>query len=129
MAEIPKEMMDALGGLMPSACVTCSADGVPNTTYLSQVFYAGPGTIAISRQFFGKTAKNLRENPLISLSLLGGAHYWRVLCRYARTETEGDMFDDMEMQLEVLASMQGQEGVFELKGADILEVLEVERLT
>ena len=48
--------------------------------------------------------------------------------RYRRTEDHGEIFDQMDMQLEIIASMTGMEGVFKLRGADIYEVLEVSRL-
>ena len=41
---------------------------------------------------------------------------------FVRSETEGDLFDDMDMKLQAIASMSGMEDVFELKAADIYKV-------
>ena len=41
---------------------------------------------------------------------------------YCRTEIDGDLFDEMDMKLEAIASMSGMSGIFELQGADIYKV-------
>ena len=41
---------------------------------------------------------------------------------FVRSETDGDLFDDMDMKLQAIASMSGMEDVFELKAADIYKV-------
>jgi hypothetical protein len=46
---------------------------------------------------------------------------------YSRTENEGDLFDEMDMKLEAIASMSGMSGIFELKGADIYTVLSISK--
>ena len=113
----------------PAALVSCSDDGVPNTTVISQVYYVDERHVALSFQFFSKTIRNVRENPNVCVSQLDletGAEYVFKL-RYLRSETEGDLFDEMDMQLEAIASATGMSGIFKLKGADIYEVLDVDR--
>jgi hypothetical protein len=53
---------------------------------------------------------------------------WIVTARFARSETEGPLYDAMEMQLEAIASMCGMEDVFKLQAVDVLDVLAVRRL-
>ena len=48
--------------------------------------------------------------------------------KYSHSETDGDLFDEMEMQLEAIASMQGREDVFKLKAAEVFTVLAVEKI-
>lgn len=127
---IPPEAKAAMQGAMPSILCTCSADGVPNVTHISQVWYVDECHVAVSFQFFNKTKRNIAENPRAAMRLFDpkSPTRWVVEARYIRTETTGKTFDDMESQLEAIASMTGMEGIFHLKGADIYEVLSIDRV-
>ena len=63
MARLPQEIRAALNNGVPALMVTCSADGTPNVTVLSQVYWVDETHVALSFQFFSKTIKNVRENP------------------------------------------------------------------
>ena len=63
MTRLPPEIRPVLENGTPAAMVTCSADGKPNTTVISQVYYVDETHVALSFQFFSKTIRNVRENP------------------------------------------------------------------
>jgi len=63
MGILPDEIKPAMQGVIPSHVVTCSLDGTPNITAVSQVYYVDSDHVALSYQFFSKTIKNIRENP------------------------------------------------------------------
>ena len=63
MTRLPPEIRPVLESGTPSVMVTCSADGKPNTTVISQVYYVDETHAALSFQFFSKTIRNVRENP------------------------------------------------------------------
>ena len=44
---------------------------------------------------------------------------------FHHTEAEGDLFDEMEMKLEAIASMSGMSGIFRLLGADVYKVASI----
>ena len=124
MGMIPDDLHPAFQGVIPSVITTCSTDGETNTTYISQVYYVDPDHVALSFQFFGKTIRNVEQNPHVAVAV---AHPETLVSycldlRFERRETEGDIFEEMEMQLVAIASMSGMEDVFKLRGADIYEV-------
>jgi predicted pyridoxine 5'-phosphate oxidase superfamily flavin-nucleotide-binding protein len=127
---IPPEAKASMQGAVPSVLTTCSAEGVPNVTHISQVWYVDDKHIALSFQFFNKTAKNVRANPYAHIRTLdpGTGDRWLLDAKFVRSETEGDTFEEMEMQLEAIASMSGMEDVFHLKAADIYEVWRIQRV-
>ena len=46
---------------------TCSLEGEPNITEISQVHLVDDTHVALSHQFFNKTQRNVRENPHASV--------------------------------------------------------------
>jgi len=124
---ITEEMKPCLQGMFPSTIITCAKDGTPNATVISQVYYVDELHVALSFQFFSKTIKNVRENPLASVTIIhpNTCQNWTLDIEYIRSETEGPVFDTMDMQLEAIASMTGMSGIFKLKAADIYRVKSV----
>ena len=127
---LPPEIRPVLENGIPAVMVTCSADGTPNTTVISQVYYVDETHAALSFQFFSKTIRNVRENPraYVCLADLQGHASWVLQLEFQRSETEGVIFDTMDMQIEAIASMTGMSGIFKLRAADIYRVLSVEKL-
>jgi len=119
-----------LEGAIPGVTATCSADGTPNVTYISQVEYLDAAHLALSFQFFNKTRRNVLDNPWVELLVIHpmtGAMY-RIAARYLRTETDGPLFERMKAKLAGIASHTGMSGVFHLRGSDIYQVSSVDRV-
>ena len=128
-ARLPQEIRPALDNGVPCLMVTCSADGTPNATVISQVFYVDDTRVALSFQFFSKTIRNVRENPRAwaGITDFGGHADWALDLAFERSETEGPIFDAMDMQIEAIASATGMSGIFKLRAADIYRVLSVDK--
>ena len=103
---LPDEIRPAMQGVVPSALVTCSLDGTPNSTLISQVYYIDETHVALSYQFFNKTIRNVHENPHLAVVVVDADNYqnWYLEVQFDHEETEGALFDQMEMQLEAIAS-------------------------
>ena len=122
--------MPALQGVVPTIVATSSLNHVPNVTYISQVFYVDENHVALSYQFFNKTIRNVRENPILAAIVTSPVDYtlYKLHLRYVESQTSGDVFENMSMQLDALAIVQKKEGIFKLKAADIYEVISIERI-
>jgi hypothetical protein len=117
-------------GVMPAVIATCDPRGVPNVTYLSQVFFVDDGRVALSCQFFNKTKQNVLANPYANVELydpltLDG---YRLDLRYDHAETEGPLFDSMALRIEAIASHTGMRGIFRLLSSDVYHVVGIEHI-
>jgi hypothetical protein len=128
-ARLPEEIRPVLDNGVPALMVTCSADGMPNVTVISQVYYVDETHVALSFQFFNKTIRNVRENPRAWAAVTDyiGQADWTMELEFERSEVEGPIFDAMDMQIEAIASATGMSGIFKLRAADIYRVLSVEK--
>lgn len=117
-------------GVIPSIVATSDANGTPNVTYVSQVFFVDEHHVALSCQFFNKTRKNLDSNPLAAAHVVDPVTFqaYRLLLRFLRSEMTGTLFDTMAIRIEAIASQTGMSGVFKLRSADVFEVLGVEKV-
>jgi len=119
-----------LEGAVPATIATCSADGVPNVAYLSQVHYVDEEHVALSYQFFNTTRKNILTNPHAVVVVLDpdSTASYRLKLEYLRTETEGPLFENMKAKLAGIASHSGMSKVFRLQGSDIYRVHALEHV-
>jgi adenylate cyclase len=119
---------NCLEGAIPSAVATCSAEGTPNLTLVSQVHYVDPSHVALSFQFFNKTHQNVVENPRVTATVIDPetAAQYSLELRYLQTETSGPVFESMKAKLAGIASHTGMTGIFRLRGSDIYEVLKID---
>ena len=124
---ITEEVMPALEGAIPSIMATASADGMPNATYIWQVFYVDEKHVAISNQFLNKTSRNIACNPYACLLVTSPVTQlqYKLHVKYTGSQQSGAVFDKMAMQAEIIAGGHNR-GKFELHSADIYEILKVE---
>ena len=117
-------------GVIPAIIVTSDGRGVPNVTYLSQVHLVDEKHVALSRQFFNKTRRNLEENPLACVEIMDPVNMqaYRLRLTFLRSESSGELFDSMSTRIDAIASVTGMAGVFKLVAADLFEVRSVEKV-
>jgi hypothetical protein len=115
----------AFQGLVPSTIATADGRGVPNVTYVSQVYFVDDRHVALSCQFFNKTRRNLDENPHACAEVIDPVtlQAYRLKLKFLRSEKSGPLFDTMSLRIDAIASHTGMSGVFRLIAADVFEVL------
>ena len=120
----------AFQGLVPSIIATADTRGVPNVTYVSQVYYVDDRHVALSCQFFNKTRRNLDDNPLAAAEVIDPLtlQAYRLRLKFLRSEKSGALFDTMSLRIDAIASHTGMTGVFRLIAADVFEVQSVEQV-
>lgn len=119
-----RELDDCFEGVIPSIIATAAADGTPNISYLSHVAMVDDDHIAISNQFFAKTAANIRANPHVSLQLVNGrtGKQYRLDATWVASEDHGPFFAHVENQLHASSAQAGMAGVMRLRAIDIFRV-------
>ena len=127
---ITEEMMAGLQGALPSALATVDEQGTPNVSYISQVYFVDTTHVAVSNQFFNKSMHNIKASGIATVNIIrpDNMKSWYLYMIYKETRTSGELFDNMRMQLEAIASMMGMEKVFKLKAAEIFEVTKIEEV-
>jgi hypothetical protein len=120
----------ALEGAIPATVATCSADGVPNVSFVSQVYYVDADHVALSFQFFNKTRRNVLETRRAAALVIDPDSFarYRLALEFLRLETSGPLFERKKAHLAGIASHTGMTGVFRLQGADVYRVSSVEQV-
>ncbi len=127
---ITRAMQPALQGVVPSAIATCAADGTPNATFISQVFYVDDRHVALSFQYMNKTWRNLQENAVTTVVITCPFTFsmWKLRLRFLEKQTEGPIFDEMDLQHAALVSMLQVQVTFDFQAALLCRVESVEVL-
>ncbi|MGZ6887239.1 MAG: GAF domain-containing protein [Acidimicrobiia bacterium] len=117
-------------GVVPPVLATADANGVPNVTYLSCAHIVDGERIALSNQFFSKTARNIMENPRACLLLIDPRDYgeFRVTLQYERTDRHGPAFEALRRDVDTVAALQGMQDVFRLRAADVYRIVHIEHV-
>jgi len=114
-------------GVVPSIVCTLSADGTPNVSYLSHVARLGSAQVALSNQFFSKTAANLRANPRAALLVVDptDSAQYRLDLVFRESVAEGPAFDRMAADLRASSAQIGMSDVMRLRAVDVFDVLAI----
>ncbi len=122
--EITREMLSAMQGVIPSTIATSTKDGIPNVTFISQMFYVDAQHVALSFQFMNKTWRNLQENPVATAVITCPDTFsmWKIKLRFKEIQTEGPIFEQMDMQLMAVMSMMKVRIDFAIKSALICRI-------
>lgn len=115
-------------GVIPSIIATAAADGMPNISYLSHVVRVDETHVAISNQFFAKTAANVRANTKATLMLVDGltGAQFTLDIAFCRSIDSGALFDRIAGQLKASSAQVGMAEVMRLRSADLFRVERIE---
>lgn len=122
-----RELATCFEGVIPSIIATAAPDGSPNISYLSHVVLVDDSHVALSNQFFSKTAANVRVNPHAAVLIVDprdGAQY-QLDTSYERSLDDGELFEEMAAQLRASSAQIGMTQVMRLRSVDIYRVNEV----
>ena len=123
-------MQGCFDGAVPPVIATCSKDGVPHVTYLSQLNLVDDEHVALSNQFWSRTTANLKENPQASVLVTDSQTFetYRLGVWFDHREIDGPIFERLQVSIDAIAKMMGMEGVFALRSADVYRVLSCDRI-
>lgn len=115
---------DCFDGVIPSIIATLDPSGEPNVSYLSQVYRVDERHVAVSNQFFSKTAINVKATGRATLLIVNGrtgAQHSLGLVHLGSLR-EGRVFQHMAAQLQAISSQQHVGEAMELRSAEIYRV-------
>lgn len=124
------DLSSCFEGVIPSIIATASADGMPNISYLSHVVRVDEEHVALSNQFFAKTAANVRANPKVTLILVDGftGDQFLLDIGFVRSVDAGPLFDKIARQLKASSAQVGMSDVMRLRSADVFRVHRIEKV-
>lgn len=125
-----RDLSSCFEGVIPSIIATAYPDGTPNISYLSHVELVDDEHVALSNQFFSKTALNVRANPIVALLIVDAIYgeQYALDARFERSVDSGELFDEMAAQLRAASEQIGMADVMRLRGVDIYRVMAIRRV-
>jgi Pyridoxamine 5'-phosphate oxidase len=125
-----RSMEGCFDGTVPPVIATCSKDGIPHATYLSQLNLVDEEHLALSNQFWTRTTANLLDNPRASVLVSDSQTYetYRLALSFERRDTDGPIFERLRVSIEAIAKMMSMEEIFSLRSADVYRVLSCDRI-
>jgi adenylate cyclase len=111
-------------GVFPALIATTADDGTPNVSYLSHVAMVDAQHIALTNQFFGRTADNLRAFPHASILVLDGLAglQYTMQAELTSTLSAGPEFDRLAARVLASGARVGLAGVMRLRSVDVFRV-------
>lgn len=102
---------------------------MPNISYLSHVVRVDDDHVAVSNQFFAKTAANIRANPQATLILVDcfTGDQFLLDISFTRSLDTGPLFEKIALQLKASSAQVGMADIMRLRSADVYRVLRIER--
>jgi adenylate cyclase len=118
------DIRDSFEGVIPSVIATTGADGMPNISYLSHVHYVDDRHVALSNQFFSKTAANVRHSGVATVMVVDGRTGEQHILdlHFLRSVGDGELFERVASHLAVMSASQGMGDVMKLRSLDIYQV-------
>ena len=123
-----EQLQACFEGMIPAVIATTAADGTPNVSYLSHVAMVDAGHIALTNQFFGKTADNLRQFAHASVLVVDiqACRQYTMRVELAETLTAGYQFDVLAARVQASGARVGLDGVMRLRAVDVFRVIAID---
>jgi len=119
-----RDLRGCFEGVIPSIIATLGPDGEPNVSYLSHVHFIDDTHVALSNQYFSKTAANVRASGLATVLVVDAlsGHQFELSLRFIGAFQDGELFARMAAQLRATSTHEGMGEVMKLRSADLYEV-------
>ncbi len=124
MAKMPEHVKSMFNDQRIVVFSTASKDGIPNAVPIGAKKIIDDETILISNQYFGKTLKNITENPIAGITFWDlKSHEGYQIKGTITIETQGKRFEDTAKWIEELGKAKNKP--LKSKGAVILKITDI----
>src|SRR5215469_1570359 len=104
------QIRDCFEGVIPSVIATLDKHGLPNVSYLSQVFLVDDDRVALSNQFFSKTVANVLDTGRATVLVVDAraGHEYELDLEFESARTSGATFDRLSAHLQAMLAHHGE---------------------